>query len=121
MLEQLQYIALYVPDVPTAVQYYQSLGLQRVPRNDNQCDSAVRREVLRFRNGTACLVLHDDPHAQFPDVAVTVPNVVAMHRQLSLNPAVVWLVTPSESASGREAVLRGPDGNVMVLREAMIE
>ncbi len=121
MLEQLQYIALYVPDVPAAVQYYESLGLQRLPRQDIRSEGSVRREMLRFPRGTACLLLHDDQHAQHPDVAVTVPSVRAVHRRLSLNPAVVWLVTPSESASGREAMLRGPDGNVMVLREAMDE
>lgn len=110
-------VSMYTPDLDRAAALYRGLGLEPVwssaeERNDG---THCARLGLCFPQGGTELILHDDPNRQFTELELVVEDVHEVYRQLSREPAYLWLELPHPGANGCRALLRTPDGNLFTL------
>ncbi|GGO23591.1 VOC family protein [Deinococcus humi] len=113
---RLSHVKLYVPDLQAAVAYYQEAGLRAELVTLPDTNEAHRARLF-FPEGEAYLELHTDARQQFTDVQVTVSQLDQAYHLLSRQPTVMWLQPPHDAGERRQATLRGPDGNVLILAE----
>lgn len=112
----LERVVLFVPDLESALNLYQSLGFQLLSRNPpKEAKEYVESATLCFPDGKNQLELHTQPSRQFTDLVVRVNNVQALYQRLQHQTQLSWLQTPHPTDQGWEAVVRTPDKNIWVL------
>ena len=112
VFKKLVAVSIYTPDPEGARGLYLGLGLE--PLKDptfGEQDSLA----LRFQNGEACLILHDDRQRQFTEIVVSVEDLPATYDRLARNSDYIWLETPYVTAGSWKAVVKLPDDNVFTL------
>jgi catechol 2,3-dioxygenase-like lactoylglutathione lyase family enzyme len=114
-LQCIEDVTIYVPDLESAIAFYQDLGLVKDETCAREKVGEGRAVRLQFPGGGAGLVLHDDARRQFVDLETRVASVRETYRALSSRADINWILTPHQTTHGWAAVMRGPDRNVLVL------
>jgi catechol 2,3-dioxygenase-like lactoylglutathione lyase family enzyme len=114
--ERIECIAIYTDDIEKSVEFYQSLGLNKVWETYQDEEKQWRLIGMRFPDGNSELVLKNNPNLNFAETEIVVEDVEKTYETLKTNPEVEWIRTPFPNSSGGHiAVMKAPDGNVFVL------
>lgn len=116
MWKKIECLAIYTEDIEKAVDFYQSLGLEKAWDTYQDEEESWRLIGMRFPDGDSELVLKNNSELNFPETEIVVDDVVATYEKLKTNPDVKWLRTPFPNPlGGHVAVMEAPDKNVFVL------
>jgi catechol 2,3-dioxygenase-like lactoylglutathione lyase family enzyme len=114
--KRIECIAIYTDDIEKSVEFYQSLGLNKVWETYQDEEKQWRLIGMRFPDGNSELVLKNNPNLNFAETEIVVEDVEKTYETLKTNPEVEWIRTPfPNSLGGHIAVMKAPDGNVFVL------
>jgi catechol 2,3-dioxygenase-like lactoylglutathione lyase family enzyme len=114
VLKRVDRILLRVPNVASATRFYaDTLGLKL----DRQQGAAA---AMKFEEGEAELILHDDAGRSDVEIVFGVDDVRAMY-QLRTDMNVQFITAPAVAGQGYRATIRDPFGNVLIIVDRTLD
>lgn len=118
MFRKLDCVCLHTDDLELSLGFYMEMGLRESWRLDRVTSDGVPWTLagLAFPNPASSeLVLSTHPERLVMEVEIRVDDVREVRQRLGDKPGVEWISEPAAIETGHVAVIRAPDGNVLVL------
>ncbi|CAG7646848.1 hypothetical protein PAESOLCIP111_05255 [Paenibacillus solanacearum] len=116
MWKRIECTAVYTENIELSVDFYQSLGLNKAWEAFQDEDKQWKLIGMSFPEGTAQLVLKNNPNLAVAEIEIVVEDVRGTFESLQSNDQVKWIRTPFPNPNGGYvAVMQAPDRNIFVL------